>query len=230
MRLVMQAFAAIAAASIRPAALPLGAWIGFGMLIPIRHGIDFLDVRMVLAYAFIPMLFVASPVAIGFAMARQSASRIFAWLSGSTLFGWCIGFVFLTTALATVNFVYRPPVLQLPQDGVLPLFAIFSAASVWFIVAASAFLSVLFSPGSARQAMRLGFLVLLLTFYAGPGALPSRWQYELGQFDPKSLAGYAAALLSLAAAGLTNALLRCGGVPATTGSPPAEPSIAPELH
>ncbi len=204
--LFFRAFAAIAAASVRPPILPVGAWIGFGILIPLRHGVDFLDARMILAYAFIPMLFVASPVALGIAYVRQSAAMLYAWISAATIFGWCVGFVFLTTALATINLVFRLMPLQLPESGVLPLFAVFSFCAVWFITSCAAFLAFLFTPNASRQVLRFGFLVLLLAFYLGPRVLPGELEFELGQIEPKEGVAWTAILLALAAAGLTNAL------------------------
>ncbi len=222
LRLLASAFAAVARASVRPPILPFGSLIGFGILIPIRHGLDFLDVRMVLAYAFIPMLFIAAPVATGITFARQSLPYLYAWIAGATAYGWCIGFTFLTTGIATVNFLYHPTPLQLPEPGVLPLFAAFSFAAVWFISAASAFLAILFHPAASRTAMRLGFLILLLMFYVGPQSLPDTIQFELTQIDLRDGVMAAAAILCLAAAGMTNALRGAVTMPA----PPASPTVA----
>src|SRR5689334_7700593 len=107
LRLFLQAFAAIARASLRSPILPFGSLLGFGVIIPIRHGFDFLDARMILAYAFIPMLFVASPVAAGLEFARQTVERLYTWIAAATVFGWCVGFVFLGTAI-TLNFLAQP--------------------------------------------------------------------------------------------------------------------------
>ena len=42
--------------------LTVGMLLAFGVMIPRKWGIDFLDLRLILAYAFIPMLFVAPAV------------------------------------------------------------------------------------------------------------------------------------------------------------------------
>jgi hypothetical protein len=206
LRQFLQAFAAIAAASIRPPILPLGSLIGFGVIIPIRHGFDFLDARMILAYAFIPMLFVASPVALGLPHVRGSVERLYGWIAAATAFGWVIGMLFVATAIATLNYLAQPAPLQLPREGILPLFAVFCLCAVWFICASAAFLGFLFSPGTARQMMRLGFLVLLVLFYVGPRTLAPRLELELRITEPADAATWGAVLLALAAVGLTNAL------------------------
>ncbi len=221
MDMFLKAFSAIATASVRPPTLPLGAWLGFGILIPIRHGVDFLDARMILAYAFIPMLFVASPVAAGMTFARQSSAILSAWLSAAVAFGWCVGFIFLTTAIVTVNVVFRLSPIQWPEAGVLRLYSTFCLSAVWFVTVLSAYLAVLFTPNVARQIMRVGFLVLLVILYVGPRALPPQWQFELGQIEPRQGAAWTSWILALAAAGLSNALrFIVPTTPAPTAAPP----------
>jgi hypothetical protein len=206
LRQFLQAFAAIAAASIRPPVLPLGSLIGFGVIIPIRHGFDFLDARMILAYAFIPMLFVASPVALGLPQVRGSVDRLYSWVAAATAFGWLVGLLFLATAIATLNYLAQPAPMQLPREGILPLFGVFCFSAVWFICASAAYLGFLFTPNTARQMLRLGFLLLLALFYIGPRTLAPRLEMELRITDPTDAAQWGAVVLALAAIGLTNAL------------------------
>jgi hypothetical protein len=223
LRPFLKAFAAIAAASIRPPILPLGSLFGFGVIIPIRHGFDFLDARMILAYAFIPMLFVASPVAMGLQQVRGSVERLYSWVAAATVFGWFVGLLFLATAIATLNYMAQPAPFQLPRDGVLPLFAAFCFSAVWFICASAAYLGFLFSPTVARQLMRLGFLLLLILFYVGPRTLAPRLELELRVTDPKDAAAWSAVVLTLAAIGITNALRAAVKPPASpTTSAPSE--------
>lgn len=186
--------------------LPLGALFGFGVLIPLRHGFDFLDARMILAYAFIPMLFVASPVAFGLASARGSYRSLLTWIAAATCFGWCVGILFLSTGLATLNYVAQPAPLQLPPAKLLVTYAAFCLATVWFISASAAFLAILFSPKWAQQILRIGFLLVLSFFYVGPQALPASVQMDLSQANHQTMAWWFSVILLLAAAGLTWAL------------------------
>lgn len=206
--------------------LPLGSLFGFGVLIPLRHGFDFLDVRMVLAYAFIPMLFVASPVAFGISQAWTSYKRLLTWVGAATLFGWFIGLLFLTTALATLNIAARPAPLQIPPAKLLITYAAFCFSAVWFVSSMAAYLAILFSPTWARQILRVGFLLLLTLFYIGPTALPPRIQMELTQVNHQGLAWRAAALLSLFAFGITRAL-QAGVIRQRTAAAPSSQSSSP---
>jgi hypothetical protein len=202
-RSFLSAFLAIAASSIRPPVLPLGSLFGFGVLIPLRHGFDFLDAPMVLAYAFIPMLFVASPVAFGISRAWNTYRRLLTWVGAATLFGWCIGLLFLATALASLNVAARPAPIQLPSLRLVLTYAGFCFSAVWFVSSIAAYLAILFSPTWSRQILRVGFLVLLSCFYIGPAALPRPVQLELTQWNHLEMAWWGGAILSLAAAGLT---------------------------
>ncbi len=210
----------------RPPVLPLGALFGFGVLIPLRHGFDFLDARMILAYAFIPMLFVASPVAFGIAYARQSYGRLLTWVAAATVFAWCVGMLFLSTALATLNIAARPAPVQLPPAKLLGVYAAFCFSTVWFIGASAAFLAIVFTPNWARQMLRFGFLFLLAFFYIGAGILPFSLRFELQQMNPAPLAMGSAGILIIAAAGLTWALRAAPPVnpPRTTSAPSTESS------
>jgi hypothetical protein len=205
-RSFLQATVAIALSSIRPPVLPFGSLFGFGVLIPLRHGFDFLDVRMVLAYAFIPMLFVASPVAFGISQAWTSYRRLLTWVGAATLFGWFIGLLFLTTALVTLNIAARPAPLQIPPAKLLITYAVFCLSAVWFVSSLAAYLAILFSPTWSRQILRIGFLLLLSLFYIGPAALPLSIQMELTGVNHQGLAWRAAMVLGLFAFGITRAL------------------------
>ena len=197
--------------------LPLGALFGFGVMIPLRQGFDFLDARMILAYAFIPMLFVASPVAFGLASARTSYRSLLTWIAAATCFGWCIGLLFLSTGLATLNYAAQPAPMQLPPTKLFITYAAFCLSTVWFISTSAAFLAIVFTPKWARQILRLGFLFLLAFFYVGPRALPASMQMEFARADHQSMARCFTAILMLAATGITWALQ---AAPTLNGGPP----------
>ena len=162
--------------------LSVGMLVAFGIFIPRRWGIDFLDLRLILAYAFIPMLFVAPAVtsAMGEGKpARASTIELFSSVGAIVLYGWCVGLAVMALGLITVNMVYRPAETLLPASGVLPAYALFSLAAVSFVAALGAYVAVLFTPRAALNALRLGFLGLLGFCYLGVRWLPTSWQVAL---------------------------------------------------
>lgn len=200
-------------AALRAPALGLGALIGFGVLIPHRHGYDFFDIRLVLAYAFVPMLFVAPAVTSLLApgsAARSSLESLYGAVVATALYGWCISFAVLGLALVTVNWGQPAGAWQFPALHVLGAYAGFSGVAVVFVAAISAYVTLLFSVGVARNVLRVGFLALLLGFYGGSRFLPLSWQVAMGAdmtHDAyRRSAMLASLVLLLFTAGLLNAL------------------------
>ncbi|BDC47720.1 hypothetical protein F183_A00360 [Bryobacterales bacterium F-183] len=202
MDLLRQAIAAIAAAVSRPPALLLGSLLGFGILIPHRLGITFGDSRILLAYAFLPMLFVAAPVAIGMPRARESTTKLYTWLLAGIILGIGLWAIFVTLALVTMTAVTYPVRPVYPGPAALLSQLLYCAASCWFSGSAAAYLAMLFSPKAARNAMRVLFLLVLLWMQFGTSLLSPRWRWYLSSI-PLEFVGAAALLL---AAGLTNAI------------------------
>lgn len=193
--------------------LNLGSVAAFGILIPRRYGMDFLDVRLILAYAFIPMLFVAPVVTAAMregSEARQSSLNLYSALGAIITYGWLIGAVVMALSIATINYVYHPPELLLPDQGVLQAYAIFCLASVSAVAALGAYIALLFSPGVGLNVVRLGFFALLVFFYGGSGRLPVDWQIALaGAFSSDRFfqtALIVSAILILFAIGMLQAL------------------------
>ena len=193
--------------------LNFGALAAFGILIPRRYGLDFLDIRLILAYSFIPMLFVAPAVTSAMRAgqpARSSSMELYAHVIAIIFYGWLIGLIVMALGLATVNYVYSPPTLLLPPAGVLPGYGIFSFAAVAFVAALGAYIALLFSPLASLNTLRFGFLALLVFFYVGVTWLPLSWQVALSGtfagdgFPPSALA--ASAVLLLFAGGLMSSM------------------------
>ena len=216
LRDIAGALGAVIRASLKRPILPLGVLFGFGILIPYRNGFDFLDIRLIMAYAFIPMLFVAPGVTGALqhgSEARSSARKLYAWVCATALYGWMAGMLLIIAALITVKSVYHPAMeagAVLPAQGALPVYAGFSFACVWFIASSSAFIALLFSPEAARSWLRGGFLLLLIFLYLGPGYMPSSWQSALGEvFTSEGFpraAWTVTAVVALAAIGLLSSL------------------------
>ena len=220
---IAQALTLVVRSLARAPVLTIGALVGFGILIPRRHGIDFFDVRMILSYAFIPMLFVAPAVTSLLSpesRIRQSARGLYAGVMATALYGWAIALLFLLAGLVTVNVVLSPVEWTFPPAGVLRAYAVFSGAAVLFVAAISAYVALLFSVRSARNLLRAGFLVLLLSFYAGIRILPLSWQVALGaeltSDGYRRAAWMVSAILVLFSGGLLNALRAPFERPAST--------------
>ncbi|HEY3742514.1 MAG TPA: hypothetical protein VGL53_21845 [Bryobacteraceae bacterium] len=214
----LKAFAAVARNAWRSPILNLGVLLAFGFLLPKRYGFDFLDIRLILAYSFIPMLFVGPAVTLAMREgqpARQSVFELYMHVAAVILYGWMIGLAMMLMGLATINFVYHPPELLLPAPGVLPAYFAFSFAAVTFVATLAAYIALLFSPQAALNTLRLGFIVLLVFFYVGVAWLPLAWQVGLaGAFTEDGFlqsATVASAALLLFAGGLMGAMSSRGG-------------------
>ena len=193
--------------------LSVGMLVAFGVLIPRKWGFDFFDIRLVLAYAFIPMLFVAPAMTSAMREgqpARQSTVDLFASMAAIVLYGWIIGLAVMALGLITVNVIYRPPELLLPSPGVLPAYVVFSFAAVLFVAALGAYIALLFSPQASLNTLRFGFLALLGVCYIGVSWLPAAWQVAVaGAFNSEGFlrtALLASACLLLFAGGLLGAM------------------------
>ena len=183
---MMQAFTGALGGVVRNAwrspILSVGMLFAFGIIIPRRWGFDFLDLRLILAYAFIPMLFVAPAVTSAMRVgmpARESTSELFANIAAIVFYGWFIGLAVMALGLITVNVAYHPPEILLPAPGVLPAYVIFSFAAVAFVAALGAYIALLFTPAAALNTLRIGFIALLLICYVGVSWMPVSWQVAL---------------------------------------------------
>jgi hypothetical protein len=211
--------------ALRAPLISVGALVAFGIMVPRAKGFDFLDVRLILACAAIPMLFVGPAITSLLtpgSEARQSRTDLFAHLTACTLYGWMIGLLVLGLGLVTVHLTERPPEFVLPAQGVLPAYAVLSLLAALFIAAAGAYLGLLFSPAASRNLLRLLFLILLFGFYAGTRYLPLDWQVALGSTAGMLRASWwTAGVLALATAGLWWAL---AAAPQWKPEPPANTS------
>jgi hypothetical protein len=187
---------------------------------------EFMDIRLVLAYAFIPMLFIGPAITSAMrpgSIARSSTTQLYAHVIAIFLTGWVCGLIVMAMSLATINYVYGPPELLLPEPGVLPAYAIFSFAAVAFVASFGAYVALLFSPAAALNTLRTGFLLLLLAFYLGSSSLPISWQMTLaGAFTSSGFMRTAltvSAFLLLFAGGLLAAMKNAGGNPSESNRP-----------
>ncbi len=145
----------------------------FGVFLPWKRGIEFLDPVMLSAYACLGVLFAAPTAAQAFADSRPtSIIAAIARISVAVLYGECIVAAFLLSGIATVyathrhSFFFAPDLAGLAMAGLLGLTASFAFASV------AAWITLRFSATAARGALRVMFLLLLFVYFFRAQWLP----------------------------------------------------------
>lgn len=163
--------------------MSLMSWVGhflalavFGLLVPLRQGLDFLDVMFLLAYACLPCLFAAPLVAESVASRRIPPPRegYLAQVLTPTLFALLWLVLILATGFITVNAASRIPRVVLPPLPVLLNVVALSIALTLLAGALTAWLSLnigtvkLAKAHSRRLFLLMLVLVLLWTRMAPP--------------------------------------------------------------
>ena len=140
----------------------------FGVWWPHIRGVDFFDPVFLTAYACLGVLFAGPAAAQAFAERPQSFADALVRVGFAVLYGELIALVILTTGIATVLVERTVPIgpdwIGLAEAAVLGLAGASAMAST------AAWIALRFSPGAARQALRILFLALLLLFF-----FRSRW-------------------------------------------------------
>jgi hypothetical protein len=151
----------------------------FGVFLPWQKGLDFVDPVMTTAYACLSVLFAAPAAAEAFAAARAgSLKTVLTRILVAVAYGECMALAMLAAGVITVSLTHGRllvPVLNILAKGsALGVSASLALASV------AAWITLRFSAGVARAAMRAIFLLLLAAFFfwsrwlpdmAGTGAL-----------------------------------------------------------
>jgi hypothetical protein len=169
----------------------------FGILLPWWKGVDFLDAVMLSAYACLGILFAAPAAAEAFAQSQpKSLNEALARIAMAVIYAEFMTVAILGCGLITVylkaHFFLAPDLEALAMSAVLGV-----AASV-AMAAIAGWMTLRFSSGVARVALRIIFLGLLLLFFSR-----SRWLPDVAGIG---------VLLSLAvAAGAVVAIRRCLG-------------------
>ena len=179
---------------VRVVAIHAALIAAFGVFLPWMRGLAFLDPVMLAAYACLGVLFAAPSAAQAFAGERPvSLTNALARIAAAVLYGELMTVAILAAAFVTLHVAYPQPgtigldVVGLAQMAALGISASLAMASV------AGWITLRFSPGSARMAMRLIFLALLLLFF-----FRSRWLPDvLASGTLISLAVAAAAILAL---------------------------------
>jgi hypothetical protein len=156
----------------------------FGVFLPWMKGIDFLDSVMTAAYACLGVLFAAPAAAQAFADERpRSLNGALACVAIAVAYGEFLTLVillagFMTVYLSHPSFMIPPDLTTLARAGALGLAAATALASI------AGWVTLRFSAGAARAALRGIFLALLVLFFyryrwlpdvAGTAAIASAW-------------------------------------------------------
>ena len=143
----------------------------FGVLLPLRKGISFLDPVMISAYACLGMLFAAPAAAVAFSKGRPQTMQEAFWRTAKAVgYGEGLALVIFVAGVATVSISGRR--LSLPELDVLAgagLMGLFGSIALALL---AGWMTLRFSAGAARYGMRAIFLGLLLLFLFQAQRLP----------------------------------------------------------
>lgn len=143
----------------------------FGVAVPSAKGLGFFDPALLSAYACIGMVFAGPLAAKEFEGRPASLGQAIRWIARAALFGESIAAAMLACGIATVfvrnRAAFFPPDLEsLAYSMLLGLAGCFALASL------AGWVTIQFSSGAARMAMRAVFLGLLALMYLHGQSLP----------------------------------------------------------
>ncbi len=143
----------------------------FGVFLPWQKGLDFLDSVITTAYACLSVLFAAPAAAQAFAEGRPASPKAaLARILVAVIYGECVALTMLVAGVATVSVTHRR--LLLPVLDILALGSALGVSASLALASVAAWITLRFSAGAARGAMRLIFLLLLLAFLFRSRRLP----------------------------------------------------------
>jgi hypothetical protein len=143
----------------------------FGVFLPFRKGLEFLDPVMISAYACLGALFAAPAAARSFARRRPQSMRETAWLAAKAVgYGEGLALIMLCAGVATVS-VSRGRLL-LPELDVLTEAALLGLSGSLALALLAGWMTLRFSASAARRGMRALFFAILLLFVFRAQRLP----------------------------------------------------------
>jgi hypothetical protein len=144
----------------------------FGVVLPQRKGIEFLDPVMMSAYACMGVIFAAPAAAARFAKGRpQSMREAFARTAKAAAYGEGLALIMLVAGVATVNF-NRSGRLWLPELDTLGESAVLGLTATITMALLTGWMTLRFSALTAQYGMRGLLLLLLLAFFFRSQRLP----------------------------------------------------------
>jgi len=159
---------------VRQALVILAVVVAFGILVPVYKGFGFLDPRIIAAYGFLAMLFVA-PASAELAATHgkdATAAGILGRIAIIVAWGWGLTLLILATAVVTLNVMARRGGFLTPPPSFLVSVITFSLTAAIAVAALGALLARRFSAAQVKAILRTGFLVVLLALVFAPRLLP----------------------------------------------------------
>ena len=138
----------------------------FGVLLPQRKGIEFLDPVIVAAYACMGVIFAAPAAVVAFAKGRpQSMKQAFARACRAAGYGEGLALAMLTAGVITVNLGRRGRV-RLPELDTLAESGLLGLAATITVALFAGWLTLRLSANTARLGVRVALLLLLVVIWA----------------------------------------------------------------
>ena len=179
----------------------------FGVVVPYVKGIEYLDLFLLLPYSFLSLFFVV-PMVVDSVFASPARGVPLGALFRSTGIGWFTGVCVLWLGIATVS--WRSGRLVAPPVAVGLSLAVMSLFACVFVAALSAWTANRTADAAtAKGRLRIGFLLVLLAFFALPRALHEDTTAAILQYlTPEGLVRITLILAPLEALGAVGLLAR----------------------
>lgn len=158
----------------------------FGVLVPYVKGIEYLDLFLLLPYSFLGLFFVV-PLAIDAIYAAPTGDVPLGAIFRAMGTGWFTGVVVLWLGIATVS--VRHGRLTAPPPAVALALAVMSLFACVFMGALAAWTARnTANAATAKGRLRIGFLFILVAFFALPRVLDEDTMVALlGYLTPEGL-------------------------------------------
>lgn len=193
----------------KQALIILAVVVVFGVLVPRYKGLDFIDPVIIVVYACISLPFVVPASA---ELAPQSRADVLARIGMILAYGWGTSMLILLSSIVTVNVTHRNGSMRMPPKALLLSAAWLGLMASVAVISGTALLARRFGPSGAKNALRIGFLVLLLLLAFGFRYLPPEWRTAVaGRLTTEGLERFcllASAICAVAGLVMTPRLLR----------------------
>jgi hypothetical protein len=177
----------------RALAIHIALFVLFGILLPLRKGLEFFDPVILFSYPSLSMVFAAPAAGQAFESARPSLSEALARILAAVLYGEAFALSILGSGILTVYWTHRQGAFFPPDVGSLLSGIGLGVSLALALSAAATWISIRVSPGAATALLRVFFALLLGAFYFRSHWLPA-------------IAARTTAIALVAAAGLLLAL------------------------
>jgi hypothetical protein len=174
--------------------------VAFGVVVPRMKGIEFFNPQLMSAYACIGMVFAGPAAAEAFRSKPDSMGEATRRILRSVLFGELISVAMLLCGILTVYLTHLHSVFFLPDLPQLATAEALGLTGSLALAALAGWLSLRFSSGAARLALRIIFLGLVALFF-----FRGQWLPETAGVGALIALAVSALLFGLLSAGLKRA-------------------------